>query len=144
VGFNYRMSEFQAAVLNVKMKYIEEWTDMRRENARKYEERLKDIEGVIVPSELDGVKHVYHLYVIRAKNRDALQEYLRENDVASGLHYPFPLHLTQAYAGLGYKRGDFPVAEKLAQEILSIPMFAELSKKQIEYVCEKIKEYYEC
>jgi dTDP-4-amino-4,6-dideoxygalactose transaminase len=142
VGFNYRMSEFQAAVLNVKMKYIEEWTELRRQNAIKYHERLKDVEGIIFPSALDDVKHVFHLYVIRAKDRDALQEHLKENGVASGLHYPFPLHMTKAYSELGYKEGDFPVAEKLAEEILSLPMYSELSEDQIDYVCEKIKTFY--
>ena len=140
IGFNYRMSEFQAAVLNVKMKYIEEWTDMRQENARRYCDGLKDIETIILPSEMNDVEHVYHLYVIRTKERNILQEYLKENDIASGLHYPFPLHMLQAYADFGYKRGDFPVAEQLASEILSLPMFAELSKNQIEYVCRKIKD----
>jgi dTDP-4-amino-4,6-dideoxygalactose transaminase len=136
------MSEFQAAVLNVKMKYIENWTEMRRKNAEAYSERLADIEQVITPSELKNVKHVYHLYVIRAENRDELQNFLKENGVASGLHYPIPLHLTQAYAHLGYKKGDFPVAEKLANEILSLPMYPELAEEQIDYVCEKIKAFY--
>ncbi|MHA2052193.1 MAG: DegT/DnrJ/EryC1/StrS family aminotransferase [Candidatus Hodarchaeales archaeon] len=142
IGHNYRMSEFQAAVLNVKMKYIENWTEMRRKNAEAYSERLADIEQVITPSELKNVKHVYHLYVIRAENRDELQNFLKENGVASGLHYPIPLHLTQAYAHLGYKKGDFPVAEKLANEILSLPMYPELAEEQIDYVCEKIKAFY--
>jgi len=142
IGHNYRMSEFQAAVLNVKMKYIEEWTEMRRKNAQRYNERLSDIEQVIVPLELQGVKHVYHLYVIRAKDRDKLQIFLKENGIGTGLHYPIPLHLTQAYAHLGYKKGEFPVAEKLANEILSLPMYPELTEEQIDYVCEKIKAFY--
>lgn len=142
IGYNYRMSEFQAAVLNVKMKYIEEWTDMRRVNAAKYNALLDDVEKVITPTELEGVKHVYHLYVVRVKNRDRLQVFLKENGISTGLHYPIPLHLTQAYAHLGYKKGEFPVAEKLAGEILSLPMYPELSVEQIEYVCEKIRAFY--
>ncbi len=142
IGHNYRMSEFQAAVLNVKMKYIGEWTEMRRTNAEKYNVLLGEIEQVITPSELKGVKHVYHLYVVRVKDREKLQNFLKENEIATGLHYPIPLHITQAYAFLGYKKGDFPVAEKLANEILSLPMYPELAKEQIEYVCEKIKAFY--
>jgi dTDP-4-amino-4,6-dideoxygalactose transaminase len=142
IGYNYRMSEFQAAVLNVKMKYIGEWTEMRRINAEGYNTWLREIKQVITPSELEGVKHVYHLYVVRVKDREKLQMYLKENEIATGLHYPIPLHLTQAYAFLGYKKGDFPVAEKLANEILSLPMYPELAKEQIEYVCEKIKAFY--
>jgi len=143
VGHNYRMSEFQAAVLNVKMKYIEKWTEMRRSNAEKYNKILKEFEQVVPPSELGGAKHVYHLYVVRVKNRARLQKFLSENGIGSGLHYPIPLHLTQAYAHLGYQKGDFPVAERLAEEILSLPMYPELTEEQIAYVGEKIKAFYE-
>jgi len=142
IGYNYRMSEFQAAVLNVKMKYIEDWTEMRRNNAERYNASLGDIEQVITPTELDGVKHVYHLYVLRVKRRDELQIFLNENGIGTGMHYPFPLHLTRAYSHLGYEKGDFPVAEKLANEILSLPMYPELTEEQIEYVYEKIKAFY--
>lgn len=142
VGFNYRMSEFQAAVINVKMKYIQEWTEKRRLNAQRYYERLNGMDEVITPTESDGAKHVYHLYVIRAQNRDDLQEYLQEQGIGTGLHYPFPLHLTGAYSYMGYEEGDFPKAEKLASEVLSLPMYAELTGKQIDYVCEKIKDFY--
>jgi dTDP-4-amino-4,6-dideoxygalactose transaminase len=142
IGHNYRMSEFQAAVLNVKMKYIEDWTEMRNKNAEEYNKRLADIEQVITPSVLGNVKHVYHLYVIRAENRDELQIFLKENSIGTGLHYPIPLHLTEAYAHLDYKKGDFPVAEKLANEILSLPMYPELTEDQIDYVCEKIRAFY--
>jgi dTDP-4-amino-4,6-dideoxygalactose transaminase len=142
IGHNYRMSEFQAVVLNVKMKYIGKWTEIRRINAEEYNTRLSEVEQVIMPSELEGAKHVYHLYVVRVKDREKLQNFLKENEIASGLHYPIPLHLTRAYAYLGYKKGDFPVAEKLANDILSLPMYPELTEEQIEYVCEKIKAFY--
>jgi len=142
IGFNYRMSEFQAAVLNVKMKYIEEWTEMRRNNARRYEEGLRDVEFVSTPKELENVRHVYHLYVVRVKNRQKLQMFLNENGIGTGLHYPIPLHLTGAYSHLGHKEGDFPVAEKLAEEILSLPMFPELTEEQIAYVCDRVKDFY--
>jgi len=141
IGYNYRMSEFQAAVLNVKMKHIQQWTERRRVNAQFYDLRLAATEGVMTPAELKNVLHVYHLYVIRAERRDELQDYLKGNGIGVGMHYPVPLHLTQAYAHLGYKRGDFPVAEKLADEILSLPMFPELTEEQIDYVCKKIKDF---
>jgi dTDP-4-amino-4,6-dideoxygalactose transaminase len=143
VGHNYRMSEFQAAVLNVKMKYIEKWTEMRRSNAEKYNKILKELDQVVPPSELGSTKHVYHLYVVRVKNRARLQEFLSENGIGAGLHYPIPLHLTQAYAHLGYQKGDFPVAERLAEEILSLPLYPELTEEQIEYVGEKLMIFYE-
>jgi len=142
IGYNYRMSEIQAAVINVKMKYIEEWTEKRRKNAELYNQLLAKIDQVITPTELSHVKHVYHLYVIRVKKREELQQFLKENGIQTGLHYPIPLHLTQAYAHLDYRKGDFPTAEKLADEILSLPMYPELSAEQIEYVCQKIKAFY--
>ncbi len=143
IGFNYRMSEFQAAVLNVKMKYIGEWTEKRRKNAHRYNDRLREVNQVVTPLEMAGAKHVYHLYVIRVPKREKLQEYLKEQGIWTGLHYPIPLHLTQAYAHLGYKKGDFPVAEKLADEILSLPMYAELREEQIDFVCKTIKAFYQ-
>jgi dTDP-4-amino-4,6-dideoxygalactose transaminase len=142
IGFNYRMSEFQAAVLNVKMNFIEEWTEKRRINAENYRDRLSGLKEVTVPGELNGIKHVYHLFVIRAKQRDKLQDYLKEKEIGCGMHYPIPLHLTGAYSYLGYKPGDFPKAEKLAQEILSLPMYPELAKEQIDYVCGYIWDFY--
>lgn len=141
VGFNYRMSEFQAAVLNTKMRHIERWTEQRRANARIYNANLAGIEGVKIPSEMEDVRHVYHLYVIRTENRDDMLEFLRENGIGVGLHYPIPLHLTQAYAHLGYSIGDFPVAEQLANEILSLPMYPELTEEHINFVCKKIKDF---
>lgn len=142
VGYNYRMSEFQAAVLNVKMKYIEDWTEKRRINAARYRAHLAGIEEVRTPAELDNAKHVYHLYVIRAQERDNLQTFLNGNGIGTGLHYPIPLHLTQAYSHLEHKKGEFPVAEKLANEILSLPMYPELNEQQIEYVCKNIRDFY--
>lgn len=142
IGYNYRMSEFQAAVLNVKMQFIEEWTQKRRANAAEYGAYLAGTEDVVTPAELDSAKHVYHLYVIKAKSRDHLQGFLNNHGIGTGLHYPVPLHLTQAYSLLGYKKGEFPVAEKLAGEIISIPMYPELNQEQIEYVCAKIGEFY--
>ena len=142
IGHNYRMSEFQAAVLVVKMKYIKKWTEMRCNNAQKYNERLKDLGNVVIPFESKDCRHVYHLYVIRAEKRDKLQSYLNERGISTGIHYPFPLHLTDAYKYLGYNKGDFPIAEKVSEKILSLPMYPELHEEQIDYVCELIRKFY--
>lgn len=142
IGHNYRMSELQSAVLIVKMKLIEQWTEMRRANAKSYNKRLKDIEQVTTPVESSNERHVYHLYVIKTKKRNELQTYLNKRGIGTGIHYPFPLHLTKAYSYLGYKEGDFPVAEKLANEILSLPMYPELTENQIDYVCDTISEFF--
>ncbi len=142
IGHNYRMAEFQGAVLAEKLKHIERWTDMRRVNAQRYNERLKSIDAVQIPVENDGCKHVYHLYVIRTSQRDALQVALREKDIATGLHYPIPLHLTDAYSHQGHAAGDFPVAERIAAEMLSLPMYPDLSEAQIDYVCEQIESFF--
>lgn len=142
IGHNYRMEAIQGAVLSVKLKYLTEWTEKRRTNARLYNELLTDVEAIQTPLEQDNCYSVYHLYVIQTDDRDGLQEYLQENDIGTGLHYPVPLHLQPAYASLGYKEGDFPVAEAAAKRILSLPMYPELTEGQLRYVCDKIKEYY--
>ncbi len=139
IGWNARMDGFQGAVLSVKLKYLNQWNKSRRKNARLYNELLADVDGIIVPQEADYAKHIYHLYVIRTQNRDAFIAALAENEVFCGIHYPIPLHLQDAYSSLGYKKGDFPVAEKCCEQLVSLPMFPELSSGQIEYVAEKIK-----
>jgi dTDP-4-amino-4,6-dideoxygalactose transaminase len=139
VGWNARMDGFQGAVLSVKLKYLNQWNNSRRKNARLYNELLANVDGVILPTEADYAKHIYHLYVIRAQNRDAFMAALAENEVFCGIHYPIPLHLQDAYSSLGYKKGNFPVAEKCCEQLVSLPMFPELTSEQIEYVTEKIK-----
>lgn len=144
VGHNYRMSELQAAVLSVKLPHLERWTKRRQQVAEMYRQLLSDIEGVDLPSVLDGAEHVYHLFVIRvpAEKRDVLRSYLEKNGIATGLHYPIPLHLQKAYAHLGYREGDFPVAERACREILSLPVCPMLKDSQVEYVCEKIRAFF--
>lgn len=139
VGWNARMDGFQGAVLSVKLKYLNQWNDSRRKNAQLYNELLADVDGVILPTEADYAKHIYHIYAIRTQDRDSFMTALAENDVSCGIHYPVPLHLQNAYGSLGYKKGDFPVAEKCCEQLVSLPMFPELSAQQIEYVVEKIK-----
>jgi len=142
-GHNYRMEGIQGAVLGIKLKLLEEWTDKRRQVAQKYNELLGNTGDLILPVEKDYAKHVYHLYVIKTKKRNELQEYLKKNSISTGLHYPVPLHLQKCFLELGYKKGDFPVTEELAETCLSLPMFPELTDTQIEYVCSKIKFFYE-
>jgi len=141
IGHNYRMEAIQGAVLATKLKYLDEWTKKRQENARLYNELLGGVDGIQTPEELEGTDCVYHLYIIQADDRDGLQKYLQEKGVASGLHYPIPLHLQEAYEYLGHKEGDFPVAEKAAGRILSLPMYPELMERQIRYVCDRVKEF---
>jgi dTDP-4-amino-4,6-dideoxygalactose transaminase len=140
-GYSSRLDNLQAAILRVKLRHLNNWNEIRRKNAKKYNELLNDIDGIFTPYEADYAKHVYHLYVIRTENRDKLREELRSKDIATGIHYPIPLHLQPAYRYLGFKYGDFPITEKASQEILSLPMFAELTDEQIEEIVELIKNF---
>ncbi|PIN98727.1 MAG: hypothetical protein COT90_02905 [Candidatus Diapherotrites archaeon CG10_big_fil_rev_8_21_14_0_10_31_34] len=140
VGYNYRLESLQAAVLNVKLKKLDEWNSMRRTVAKKYNEILGDIKGLILPKEMSYGKHVYHLYVARVKERDNLQDYLKEQEIFTGIHYSTPVHLQPACSFLGYTKGDFPVAEKLMQEIISLPMHPFLTEEEIDFVGEKLRE----
>ena len=134
MGYNSRLDEIQAAVLRVKLRYLDEWNDKRREHAKLYDELLENASGIETPTEKDYVKHVYHLYVMRCKNRDDLQHYLSSKGISTGIHYPIPVHLQMAYKHLEYKQGDFPITEKYSKEILSLPMFPELTDEEIEAV----------
>ena len=139
-GYSSRLDNLQAAILRVKLRHLNKWNESRRKNAKKYNELLKNIDGIVTPYEADYAKHVFHLYVIKAeKGRDILREELKVNSIATGIHYPIPLHLQPAYNYLGYKEGDFTITEKASQEILSLPMFAELTDEQIEQIVELIK-----
>ena len=142
IGHNYRMSGMQGAILDVKLKHLDKWTDTRRRNADLYQDYLSDCKNIILPAEMKGVKHVYHLFVIRTKKRDELRNYLMKNGIETGIHYPIPCHLQKAYDNLHYKIGDFPITEKLSNEIISLPMSEQLKEEEIRYVSEKIKEFY--
>ena len=137
-GFNYRLHEVQAAILGVKLKYIEQWTKNRQNIAAQYNAALKDIDGIL-PFCDERMSHVYHLYVVRVQNRDAVLKAMAEHDVFGGIHYPLPLHLQPAYKHLGYAAGDFPMSESYAQEILSLPMFPEMTTDEVERVVEVFK-----
>ena len=140
-GYSSRLDNLQAAILRVKLRYLNRWNDNRRKNVEAYNRLLSEIGEIILPYEADYAKHVYHLYVIRTEGRDGLREVLKSNGIATGIHYPIPLHLQPAYDYLGYKRGDFPITEKTSQEILSLPMFAELTDEQIKEIVEWIKYF---
>jgi dTDP-4-amino-4,6-dideoxygalactose transaminase len=125
-GFNYRMEAFQGAILRVKLRHLERWTEARRALAAKYNELLAD-SGVERPKEMSWARHVYHVYTLRSRDRDGLRAALQEDGIQTGVHYPVPVHLQPAYADLGFGRGAFPRAEAAANQVLSIPLYPELS-----------------
>lgn len=132
-GYNYRMDGIQGAVLRVKMQRIEAWTEARRAHAAQYD-RLLGAHGVAIPQAMPEARHVYHIYAIRTKQRQQWMDALQAKGIQSGIHYPYPVHLLPAYSDLGYKAGDFPYAEQAATEVLSLPMYAELTSAQIDEV----------
>jgi dTDP-4-amino-4,6-dideoxygalactose transaminase len=140
-GMNSRMDGLQGAILNVKLKYLHLWTQKRREIAAAYNGRLKGIDGIVTPVEREYVKHVYHLYVIRSQSRESLIDYLRIKGISTGVHYPEALPNLQAYGYLGYKPSDFPVASQYQKEILSLPIYPELSENQIQHITDSIKMF---
>lgn len=143
-GYGYRLDGIQGAVLDVKLKHLPEWTDTRRAHADYYTELLTQMDdSIVTPYEPAHVKAVYHLYVIRTRQRDALLQYLKEHEIEAGIHYPVPLHLQPVYKNLGYRRGEFPETEKAAQEVLSLPLYPELTHAQMERVVETMREFYQ-
>lgn len=141
-GYNSRLDTIQAAVLRVKLKYLDEANEARRKSAKLYSSLLENVsDRISIPKEMPGLKHVWHLYVIRTDRRDALQEHLKKSGVSTGIHYPIPIHLQPAFSDLDYKKGDLPVTEKISDEILSLPMYPGLEQGQIEYVAQKINEF---
>jgi dTDP-4-amino-4,6-dideoxygalactose transaminase len=141
-GLNSRLDELQAAILRVKLRYLDQWNEERRKKAKIYSEMLAPL-GVICPSEGLEVKHVYHLYVIRTRKRDALQGFLKERGIESLIHYPVPIHLQKAYEDLGYRQGDLPLTEQCCLEILSLPLFPEMKEHKVEEVAESIRSFIE-
>ncbi len=139
-GINSRMDGIQAAVLSVKLPHIHKWNQQRYENAVYYNELLKDVEGIITPAISSDVSHIFHLYVVRTEKRQQLQQHLKDCGISTGIHYPKPLPFLKAYEYLQGQPEDFPVAYDYQDKILSLPMFPELKREQIEYVAECIKE----
>jgi dTDP-4-amino-4,6-dideoxygalactose transaminase len=138
-GYNYRMEALQGAILRVKLRHLDDWTMSRRAHAARYDELLAQSE-VQGPIETPGNRHVYHIYAVRSAERDTLQQALNSQGIQTGIHYPIPVHRQQAYADSRYQSGDLPCTEKAADEVLSLPMYPELSESQIDAVCEALPE----
>ena len=139
-GWNGRLDTMQCAILDIKLKKLDEWNARRRQAASWYRDRLSHNEGITLPVEPEGCTHVYHLFVVRLPNRQQARQLLTEQGIGVGLHYPIPLHLQEAYSNLGYSLGEFPVAEALSSSILSLPMFPHITEQQVEYVCDSLNQ----
>ncbi len=140
MGWNCRMDGIQAAVLSIKLDHLDEANSLRRKHALEYNQAFAGIDEVLTPSEAEYARHVYHVYAVRVQERDAILRHLQEKGVGCGVHYPIPIHLQEAGRNFGYTKGAFPIAEKLADEFLSLPMFPELTEGQIEYVTRCVSE----
>jgi dTDP-4-amino-4,6-dideoxygalactose transaminase len=139
VGFNYRMDAFQGAVLGIKLKYLERWTSHRRHLAERYAHLLAGL-PIKLPTEVSNRRHVWHLYVALHPNRDALRNELQARGIHTGLHYPIPLHLQKAYAHLGLHEGQFPVAERVGRECVTLPLYAEMTTAQQGLVADALQQ----
>jgi dTDP-4-amino-4,6-dideoxygalactose transaminase len=141
-GYNGRLDSIQAGWLSVKLRHLATWNQSRREHAHRYHELFADVKGAVtIPVEAAWTKGVYHLYVVRVADREALQAHLAEAGIGTGIHYPIPLHLQKAYQHLNYRKGDFPVTERVALEIVSLPMFPQLKQDQLALVSSSVKEF---
>jgi dTDP-4-amino-4,6-dideoxygalactose transaminase len=140
-GYNSRLDTIQAAILRVKLKYLDQWNRRRRAIAAKYDSLFQDT-VFITPHMLASVESVYHVYLIQVSKRDELLDYLKKNGIHAGIHYPIPLHLQKANKDLGYKKGDFPNTEKYSKKIISLPIYPELTDEEIEYIASKVKKFY--
>jgi len=142
-GVNSRLDGIQAAILDAKLNHLKDWLKRRNDNARLYNSKLEDIKEVIPPVIPDEWDHVFHLYVVRVKNREKIMDYLKGKDISVGIHYPIALPNLKAYKYLGHKPGDFPISSKLQDEILSLPMYPELSELQINYIVDAVRNFYQ-
>ena len=140
-GWNSRLDTVQAAILSIKLRHLAGWNEARRRHAEAYAERLAGL-PLVLPREMPGNRHIYHLYVVRSDRRDDLLAHLGKQGVGCGIHYPIPIHRQEAYRDLGMGPGSLPVAERIAPELLSLPMFPELTPGQIDYVCEKVRGFF--
>ncbi len=140
-GYNGRLDAIQAAILRIKLRHLSDWNEKRQQNAHQYNELFGQSDGVIPPYGPSWTRAVYHLYVIRTSERDKLQEFLSQQAIGTGLHYPLPLHLQEAYCNLAYNKGHFPIAERVSSEIVSLPMYPGLTYDQQNTVAQKVKEF---
>ena len=141
-GHNSRLDTLQAAILLVKLKYLDDWTEKRRANAQIYRELLTGLEQVVVPSDPEDARAVYHTFVVQAKRRNELKDYLKDRGVGTNIHYPVPIHMARAAKDLGYEPGQFPVTERQANLILSLPVYPEMDTNKLEFVVENIRNFY--
>ncbi|MBY5440132.1 DegT/DnrJ/EryC1/StrS family aminotransferase [Rhizobium leguminosarum] len=141
-GFNYRMDAIQGAILRIKLRHLEVWTEARRAHGRRYSLLLGGSANLRTPVEIADRRHVYHVYAIRSRDRDQLQRVLSEEGIQSGLHYPIPVHLQKAHADLGYKAGDFPISEAAAREVLSLPIYPEMPGWHVDQVAAALENTY--
>lgn len=142
VGINSRLQTIQAAVLKIKIKHLADWSEGRRKNAEIYYKELKDIQQIKLPKIHEKAETLYNQFTVKVNDRDELMEYLKEKNIGCAIYYPRPLHLQECFADLGYKKGDFPESEKVAKEVISLPIYKELTNDQIMYVIDSIKAYY--
>lgn len=142
LGYNSRLDTLQAAILSVKLKYIDKAIKKRESVAKMYIERLSECEYINIPKVSGDQKNVYYVFNILAKNRDGLAEYLKKNEVGNSIYYPMPLHVQKCFSYLGYKEGDFPIAERVSKEIIALPIYPEITKEEVEFVCQTILNYY--
>jgi len=142
IGYNSRLDTLQAAILSVKLSHIDNAIQKRADHAAHYREMLKDVSQVKLPVIKNGNKEVYYVFCIKAEKRNALDEYLKSKNIGTSIYYPIPLHLQKCFEYLGYKKGDFPVSEKLCETVLALPMFPELTEDEVSFVCESIREFY--
>ena len=143
-GVNSRLDGIQAAILDTKLNHLEDWLKRRNDNARLYNSKLDGIKEVITPVIPDEWGHVFHLYVVRVKKREEIMDYLKQNGVSVGVHYPFALPNLNAYKYMGLKPNDFPVSSKFQGEIMSLPMYPELREEQIDYIVGVVSDFYKC
>lgn len=143
LGYNSRLDEIQAAILRVKLRYLNIWNKKRQENAKYYNKKFSKYNLPVIPPYCkEGNRHIYNCYVVRVKDRDKLSEFLKKEGISTLIHYPVPLHLQPALSFLKYKVGDFPVTEKVCNEVLSLPMYPELTHAQIDFIVDKIAKFY--
>ena len=141
-GIKSRLDTLQAAILSVKLSYLEAWNELRINHARKYSELLERIPEIKTPKIMKNANHVFHLYVIESNHRDKLQKYLKHKGIETLIHYPIPIHLQPPYKKEGYRVGDYPITEKKSKKILSLPIFPEMTEEEIRYVADSVKKFY--
>jgi dTDP-4-amino-4,6-dideoxygalactose transaminase len=143
IGYNSRLDTLQAAILQVKLAHIDSAIGKRAQHAAQYRELLRDIAAVKLPVIKDGSREVNYVFCVQAEKRDGLEAYLKEKGIGVSIYYPVPLHLQKCFEYLGYRKGDFPVAERLCGSVLALPMFPELTEDEVSYVCESIRKFYQ-